>query len=44
MLTSTVTGYVWISALTSLDDILEGIASSAMTIKVSVMTAGIKWY
>ena len=41
ILTSTVTGCVSICALISLDDIPESIASSAITIKISVITAGI---
>ena len=42
ILTSTVTGWVSIPALTSLVGIPVGIASSARTMKISLITAGIK--
>ena len=42
ILASTVTGCVSISTLTSLVDIPVGIASFAITIKIFVITAGIK--
>ena len=44
IVSSTVTGCVSISALASLVGIPVGIASSAVTIKISVITAGIKKY
>ena len=44
IVSSTVTGCVSISALASLVGIPVGIASSAVTIKISVTTAGIKKY
>ena len=42
ILTSTVTGWVSIPALTSLVGIPVGIASFARTMKISLITAGIK--
>ena len=44
ILAPTVTGCVSISALASLVGILVAIRSSAITIKISVITAGIKKY
>ena len=42
ILASAVTGYVSISALPSLVGIPVGVASSAIAIQISVITAGIK--
>ena len=42
ILTSGVTGCVSISAFVSLDDNPEGIGNSAATIKICLITAGIK--
>ena len=44
ILASTVTGYVSISALASLVGVPAGIASTGITIKMSVIIAGIKKY
>ena len=44
ILASTVIGYVSFSSLASLVGIPAGVASSAMTIKISIIIAGIKKY